>query len=315
VTAAAGVRPQPVPAAEPIDVAVLGGTLRVGQWPGAGPNAPAVLALHGITASHLAWVEVARRLPGRRIVAPDLRGRGRSRGLPGPYGMDRHAADMATVLDALGCRRVVVVGHSMGGFVAVALAAHRPDLVSRLVLVDGGLPLDRRDAPPPPGGIDATLGPAAARLAMTFPSREAYRDFWRRHPALGPIWGPAVQAYVDYDLVGEPPELRSACRVEAMRVDGAEVGHHAARAARWEAVRAPVTFLRAERGLLDAPPPFYPADLVSAWTETGPAVTVETVADANHYSLLLGEPGAAAVARAVGTAADLAGEERQPNQA
>ena len=58
--------------------------------------------MHGITASHRAWPAVVAALPGVRVVAPDLRGRGRSNSLPGPYGMGAHADDLAAVLDALG---------------------------------------------------------------------------------------------------------------------------------------------------------------------------------------------------------------------
>jgi lipase len=280
------------------DAPVAGGSLRAGRW---GDGGPPVLAVHGITATHMAWLEVARRLPDVTLLAPDLRGRGRSAGLPGPYGLAAHVADLVAVLDAAGCERVVVVGHSMGGFVAVALAAWHPDRVSRLVLVDGGLPTGRPEDPTPTGGIDAVLGPAAARLAMTFPSREAYREFWRKHPAIGPIWGSAVAAYVDYDLVGEPPELRSSCREVAMRIDGAEVADHAAATTALRAVTAPIAFLRAERGLLDGPP-LYPEDAVARWLLGTPSVEARTVPDTNHYSILLGAQGAAAVAHAVADA-------------
>ncbi len=284
--------------AEPLDVPVEGGSLRVGRWGGSGP---AVLAVHGITATHVGWVEVAGRLPGATVLAADLRGRGRSADLAGPYGLATHVADLVAVLDAHRLERVVVAGHSMGGFVAVLLAAKHPDRVSRLVLVDGGLPTGRPEDPVPPGGIEAALGLAADRLAMTFASREAYHDFWRAHPAVGPIWGPAVQAYVDYDLVGEPPELRSSCRAEAMRVDGAEIADHAAVAVSLRRLAAPTTFLRAERGLLDGDP-FYSESAVARWVRECPVVEARPVPDTNHYSLLLGADGAAAVAGAVSDA-------------
>lgn len=276
-------------------VPVLGGSLHVGRWGDAGPT---VLALHGITATHLAWLGVAQQLPQMTLLAPDLRGRGRSALLGGPYGFAAHVSDLVALLDAAGCEQVVVSGHSMGGFLAVALAARHPDRVSRLVLVDGGLPTGGPDDPPPPGGIDAVLGPAAARLTMTFPSRDAYREHWRAHPAIGPIWGPLMRAYVDYDLVGEPPDLRSSCRMEAMRIDGAEVADHAAAAGALRLVRVPITFLRAERGLLNGLP-FYSEDAVGRWLHGSPEVQAHTVADTNHYSLLLGDRGAAVVAEAL----------------
>lgn len=282
---------------EQFDVAVAGGLLHAGRWgDGIGPT---VLALHGITSTHLAWSEVALRTPHLNVIAPDLRGRGRSADLPGPYGFEAHVADVVGLLDAVGCERVVVAGHSMGGFLAVALAARHPERVSRLVLVDGGLPTGRAGDPDPTGGIDAVLGPAAARLGMTFRSREAYRDFWREHPALGPIWGPPVQAYVDYDLVGEPPELRSSCREEAMRVDGAQVADHASTSAALRRVSAPIAFLRAERGLLDRPPALYPEEAVERWLHGIPPIEASTVRSTNHYSVLLGPLGAAAVSDAV----------------
>src|SRR5690606_16543776 len=119
---------------------------RVGVWDpievAAGEQAPDVLVVHGITASHLAWPFVVSQLPGKRVIAPDLRGRGSSSTLVGSAGMRAHAADLVAVLDALGAESVPVIGHSMGGFVAVVFAHVAPERVSQLVLVDGGLPLD-----------------------------------------------------------------------------------------------------------------------------------------------------------------------------
>lgn len=288
--------------AESRDVAVAGGTLHAGCWTGPGPT---VLAVHGITANHLSWLAVAAAVPQLTVLAPDLRGRGASADLPGPYGFAAHVADLVAVLDAYGLDRVVVAGHSMGAFVAVALAGRHPERVSRLVLVDGGLPLGEPAAPGTPApDIQAALGPAGARLAMTFPSADAYRQFWREHPAFGPMWGPAVQAYLDYDLVGEPPRLRSSCRAAAVAVDGAELVDHAATAAALRRVEVPVTFLRAERGLLDAPPALYPEAAAARWFADRRQVRDVSVSDTNHYSILLAPPAAAAVGAAITAAVD-----------
>ena len=113
-----------LPSYRTLDVAVRGGTLRAGVWGPQDPGTPTVLAIHGITASHRCWTLLAGQLPGVRIIAPDLRGRGRSNALPAPYGMVSHAEDMAALLDAAGVEKAVVLGHSMGAFVAV-VTAHR----------------------------------------------------------------------------------------------------------------------------------------------------------------------------------------------
>src|SRR5687767_554152 len=97
---------------ERFDVPVAGGDLRVARW---GSEGPAILVLHGITASHMSWPYVARELSDEaRFIAPDLRGRGGSRDLPGPYGMGAHADDCIAVLDHLGIDKAVILGHSMG---------------------------------------------------------------------------------------------------------------------------------------------------------------------------------------------------------
>lgn len=283
-------------------VAVAGGDLTVGVW---GDSGPVVVAAHGITASHLSWGLVGPLLAaGHRFVAPDLRGRGRSRDLPEPYGMAAHAADLARVVEAYGGGPVVLVGHSMGGFVVAETARRHPELASRLVLVDGGAPL-----PLPPGvdvsagpeavaeAISTALGPAYARLSMTFPSREAYREMWRAHPSFSE-WNDAAAAYVDYDLVGEEPELRPACRLEAALRDARDL--YAYPADEPAALPVPAVFLRAERGMFNEPDrPLYPAGYAGRWL---PGIAEETVPDTNHYTITLGPAGAEAVAGAVAAA-------------
>lgn len=265
-----------------VGVPVTGGELTVAVW-GSLDAGPPVLAVHGITASSRAWLEVAMRLSGP-VIAPDLRGRGGSGGVPGPYGMAAHAADCVAVLDVLGVERAVVAGHSMGGFVASVLAHRHPARVARLVLVDGGPPL-----PPPQGGPEAALGPAARRLGMTFPSREAYHDFWRGHPSFAE-WTPAVEAYVDYDLAGTEPALRSRVSEEAMRADYLDLHDGSAARDAFAALPAGTPFVRAERGMLNEPEPLY-ADL-----DVLSRLDVTTVPGTNHYSVLFGDAGVSAVA-------------------
>lgn len=285
--------------AETFEITVPGGALTVGRWAGR-EGAPVVLAAHGITANHTSWAGVAAELAGAvTLIAPDLRGRGRSGGLPGPYGMPAHAADLVAVLDHLQLDAAVVAGHSMGGFVASVLAERHPQRVAGLVLVDGGLPV-----PAPPGldveaALTAIIGPAMERLRMTFPDREAHRDFWRVHPALRDAWGPAVVDYVDYDLVGEAPALRSSVSAAAVRADGEGLLVDSAAATALSRVTVRTELLHAPRGMLGAEPALYPVETVQKVCGDLGHVRTELVPEVNHYTILLAAPGARAVAAAI----------------
>ncbi|MGH9273275.1 MAG: alpha/beta fold hydrolase, partial [Acidimicrobiales bacterium] len=186
------------------DIAVRGADLRTATW-GSGPF---VLGIHGITASSVSLAPVARVVAASRtFVAPDLRGRGGSAAAPGPFGMSAHASDCADLIEAGADGPVVVLGHSMGAFVAVVLAATRPDLVERLVLVDGGLPIPVPIEVDVDAAMEMLLGPSLARLRMTFDSVAAYEDYWKAHPALATSWNEDIEAYLAYDLEGEAPSL------------------------------------------------------------------------------------------------------------
>lgn len=284
-------------------VPVGGGSLAGGVWNPAARDAAPVLAIHGITATHLSWVLVAGGLPGIRLIAPDLRARGRSGQLPPPWGMRDHADDMVRVLDALEVDTAVLAGHSMGGFVAVRTADQHPDRVSALVLIDGGLPI------PLPAGIPADelpaalLGPAGERLSRIYPSREAYTAFWREHPAFRDHWSPAVEAYVQYDLDTVDDGFRSSARLEAVAANvvqqSGDDGYREALAG----LRVPVDFLRTHRGFIDDPPGLYPDELLHASAPLVPQLRVHEIDDVNHYTILLSEAGARSVAEVVGAAA------------
>jgi len=281
------------------DVPVDGGVLRVGEWSPEDPTAPTVVALHGGTASHMAWAMVARALPEVRLIAPDLRGRGRSAGLPGPFGMARHAADIEAVIVALELPRALLIGHSMGAFAAVVTAHLYPDRFSQVLLVDGGLPLAV------PAGISqsdllrATLGPAAQRLTMTFVDRPAYLEFWKSHPAFADSWSQAVADYANYDLTGTQPELRPSASMEAVKQDSMDLyGGEFVLTAIAE-LRQPVTLMTAPRGMLNETPGLYSPSEVERWKADLPDVTIRAVPDVKHYTIVMGAEGASAVAREV----------------
>src|ERR1039458_7785256 len=288
------------PAGNGLPVPVPGGTLVAFALAGADRQAPAVLAIHGITANSQAWLAVARALGDQaRLIAVDLRGRGASRTLPAPYGIAAHAADLLAVLDELELERTVVVGHSLGAYIAARLAVEHPERVRALVLVDGGLKIPGTEGVDPQQFLDAFLGPALARLKLSFATREAYHDWWRGHPALtaGDVAAGDLDAYADHDLVGSEPQLRSGVAEAAVRADAADLFTTTEAA---EQPTIPATLLCAPRGLVDDPNPMQPVELVAAWAAGAPRERgMVAVADVNHYTIAMGHRGAGAVAQAV----------------
>jgi lipase len=279
-----------------LDVPVDGGNLRVLLW---GTGRQVAVAVHGITASAMAWQAVARRMPpGWTLAAPDLRGRGHSADLPGPYGLDQHAADVAAVLRRLG-NRPVLAGHSMGAYVALLARDAHPRLARRLVLVDGGLPLPVPEGADLDALLDASLGPAMARLRQTFPDTEAYLDYWRAHPALAGHWTADVEAYVRYDLTGEEGRLRSRVAEDAVRADNRDLLTAKPFAEALGRLREPTRLLTAPAGFFGAPPPLLPPELIATWHRRAPQLRPRLVPDVNHYTILFDTAGVAAIVQAI----------------
>ncbi len=259
------------------------------------------VALHGVTASAMSWPAVARELPTDwTLLAPDLRGRGASARLPGPYGFGRHVEDVSAVVRARG-GPAVLVGHSMGAWVALLAVAAEPELFSRLILIDGGLPMP---ALPADVTVDealaATLGPALARLHQTFADERAYLDFFHAHPALSEAWNTDIEAYVRYDLTGRPGELRSRVVEAAVRQDGRELLENATGFAKaWDALSVPTLLLRAPLGMFGQAPGFLPDPVVAEALHRRPDVAAEALPGANHYTIVLQQRYAAIIARRI----------------
>ena len=104
----------------------------------AGHGTPLVL-LHGNWATSSWWEPMLSRLPrGRRGIAPDMRGRGGTRGPDNEYSISSLAEDLRGFADALGLERFDLVGHSLGSCVAMQFALAHPDRLRSLTLVSPG---------------------------------------------------------------------------------------------------------------------------------------------------------------------------------
>jgi pimeloyl-ACP methyl ester carboxylesterase len=102
-------------------------------------SGPALVLIHGVTGSSTTWREVMPRLAERyTVVAPDLLGHGESAKPRGDYSLGAFASGVRDLLVALGVERATLVGHSLGGGVAMQFAYQFPQRCERLVLVASG---------------------------------------------------------------------------------------------------------------------------------------------------------------------------------
>jgi len=276
------------PGAEVIAVEVPGGALAVAVLTS---GSEPVLAVHGISSQRRLWNWLRAAAPDLSLIAPDLRGRGDSVTVQGPSSISRHAADLVAVLDRLGVDSVHVCGMSMGGFVAVELAAAYPGRVRSLILVDGGFPMAAA-----PGltreALPAVFRDRLARLDRQWPSVRDYAEFFvaQTAPLLDPS-DPLLLDYLDHDLDGQRVRLSS----EALIADAADIFFGASK---WRQLQVPARFLVAEWSTGAGSAPAYPAGAVQAFRAALPdvLVTVRPVAGVDHAASIMSPAGARATA-------------------
>lgn len=178
------------------------------------PTGPVVVLLHGLASDRGTWDQATGPLAARglRVLAVDLIGHGDSDKPRLRYLLDDFADSLRDFLDAVGVERPVLVGHSLGGAIAVHFAAHHPERVARLVLVSaGGL---GREVHPVLRFCALPLAPAVLWLITRRPLRRVYR-----HPRV-------------HTLLRLAPE-----RVENMRRFGRALGTAAGQAAFFASLR------------------------------------------------------------------------------
>ena len=158
------------------DVDGLAVTLRPRSSAPDGPHPPTVVFVHGAMDRAASFGRAARRLGGLDVVTYDRRGYAGSIDGGTAGGIAGHADDLDTVIDWSGATRVVIVGHSLGGTIALELAARGDDRVSALLAFESPMPsldgshsevgggaVDVADARRISGGGGALLAPDAGR--------------------------------------------------------------------------------------------------------------------------------------------------------
>lgn len=162
--------------------------LRYHDLPG---REPACVYLHGLacaSSSDFPTLAAQPALAGRRSVLVDLLGFGFSDRPAGfGYTLEDHAGTVAVLLDHLGLRGSVVIGHSMGGSVAIVLATLRPELVGRLVIAEGNL------EPGPAEGSNANFSRSVAAQTEEGFVQTGYREFLSQVRPVAPVFAGLMQ--------------------------------------------------------------------------------------------------------------------------
>lgn len=128
-------------------------------------SGPVIVLIHGFGAAIDWWDEVAPQLASDyRVISIDLIGHGGTGAPPNGYSIWRQAALVAAVLDQLGVDRVTVIGHSMGGEVATALAERNPARIERMILIDSPPVADTTFTPMTQLYLEPVVGQLLARM-------------------------------------------------------------------------------------------------------------------------------------------------------
>ena len=248
-------------------------------WEGRGES---VLCVHGITANCRCWDVLAGELtPECRVLAMDLRGRGKSDKPPGGYSLDHHLRDINSLLDDLQLDQAVIMGHSLGAFIGLAFAAQYPQRTQRLILVDGGgdLSVEQMDR------VFEGIKPSLDRLGQLFPSSEAYLNKMKAAPFIHP-WTPAIETYYRYEIEAGEGGVRT-------NIDPAHIQEEAANIRKvtcsefYPRLQCPVLILRAPVGLFSTEDLLLPENVIRKMTADIPDVRRFDVKGSNHYSIVM----------------------------
>ena len=247
---------------------------------------PPVVLLHGLSANanEFGGLVAAGLSPRFRVVAPDLRGRGRSDKPAGGYSMCDHAEDVIALMDFLKLDQVVIGGHSFGGLLAIFMAAEFEQRISKVVVIDAAIHMHPQ--------VRELIKPSLDRLGQVLPSVDDYMSRMRGAPYVGGFWDDAIEGYfraeIQENADGTAQSLTSAAAI-AQALDGVQAEQWAELVSN---VRQPVLLLNST-GEYGPPgsPPVVPAEHAIA-TSSAFADCKYVEIPGNHLTMVFGEPGA-----------------------
>ena len=223
-----------------------------------GSGEPAIVFVHGWTCdrSHFA-PQVARFAPAHRCVSVDLRGHGESDAPEQAYTIDGFADDVAWACDQLGVKDALLVGHSMGGAIVLAVAAKRPDLARAVAMLDPAILFPE------------AMRPLAAQLSAAFGApggMEAVKQFGESQFFL-PSSDPALKERVLAAMVRTPQHVVASAMENLASFDSE---------AALRSAKAPLLYVGAEPAIAE----------ISKLPELAPGTIVARTAGSGHFHQL-----------------------------
>lgn len=259
-------------------------TLHVVQWGERDVKGPPIVCVHGLTANAFFFQIIADTFSQeRRVFAYDLRGRGDSDKPEEGYSVPIHAADLAALLDELQIESPILIGHSLGALISLYFAAHYPDKLSKLVLLDAGAPLPWNTPEEQPVWLTAAI----SRLGTPVPSFETYVNALKAVPFLEPYWNAYMDTYFNHDVIhNSDGSVAAKASREAILEEGRRYPE-ADPAQQWAYVTVPTLFLRAGKGMFTDNDQLLTEAAAEQAQREIPQCTLVNYPALNHYTIVL----------------------------
>lgn len=236
------------------------------QGPDLPNEKPPIVFLHGLMGFSANWGKIAPHFRDqRKVLVLDQRGHGRSAKPNIGYSPADYAQDLKNLLDSLGLKECHIVGHSMGGRVALRFAALYPEYCRTLTMEDSGAEKNASRIE----WIKNLLG----KIPTPFPDRESAKEFFSENFQSDPLTGSFLQANLE---VKENGPLDWRFHAPGM-IETVATGRATDGMPEFDALKMPTLLLRGERSQE------FPADEAVRMQSSGKDVTLITIPGAGHY--------------------------------
>ena len=249
----------------------------IGEW--GTQKEVAVVGIHGLTANayHMSAISEFLHSKKRHVLAYDLRSRGDSDPMDAPSSMYKHAVDAKDFVEALPAKKVVLLGYSMGAFVA-AMAAEMSEKIVGMVFLDGGGVFPMVDA--------EKLVPSLSRMDDVFDTQEAYIERVKaNYDVLGLPWTSYIEAAVEHEIAHIPG---GTCRYkgnsERIQEDLQSIADYDHESV-YKKIACPVLLVHAKGGLGQGAP-LYSEESYKLAHKHIKNLTFHQI-EANHYTIML----------------------------